>query len=764
MMYSSASLGNSLALASQLRAIMILQPKPNRYFLHFILFSVGVLALYGTTIPNWFNTLMGTGEDAMKNYFTLVYHVQHGGSFFWFTGMNYPYGEHLTYTDNQPLLALVLKTLNQIIPLAQSLPWLLPTCLILSFQIGSFYLFKSLEKLNVSTTPALLASIGIMLLSPQWARLGGHYALAHGFIIPLLIYLLISARSLKNSTAIITLLFLSGFIHPYFLVMGTLFTGLFLMLETLANKDRLNWKTWLIRALTTIIPIILFQLVMLVTDPVTDRPSAPFGYLFFRATLPSIVLPLYADYAIHVMRLFPGWTEYSNEGFFYIGASAILGTVVGIILWFFKNNGKMFLAWLNGHKLWLLLFSSIPVMMLSIGAPFIYEDFSSLLDHSGPLRQFRGIARFAFVFYYAVNIFAFGIVASSIKNTKFQKTGLALLILVLMIELIPYSSYIKSQTTSKFQVESEPISLDFSAFDAIFPMPYFHVGSEQFGTQNTSEIAAATMRLSLQTGLPIAAVQMSRTSLQQTVELLQLSAEQLTLHPFATSKKEEKWLIIVAPDMTANPSNIAILDKAKHIGAFSEYDLYSFSPASLREIHDEAVNRCMQVKNAPIISGDIDSLGVHFKSFDEIATETKFHGSGAMSFNRKDWFPIIEKGTFLKENESYELSFWIKYNQDHAVNTQVWFWERLNDNDLQFEVSEVAHHVSGFLGDWALCTYIITPTSPESTFEILLHRDEEMIVWVDEVLLRPLTLDVRTDSPYNLNNRYYKPIPENAVD
>jgi hypothetical protein len=547
--------------------------------------------------------------------------------------------------------------------------------------------------------------------------------------------------------------------------MGSLFTGLFLSFETIASNERKNWKTWLSRFTTFLLPIILFQLIMLFTDHVNDRPNAPFGYLYFRATFPSIILPLYADYAIYIMRLFPGWTAYSNEGFFYIGAVAIFGTLAGTIAWIFLHIRSFLFALIANQKLWLLMVASIPVMLLSIGVPFIYEDFTFLLELAGPLKQFRGIARFAFVFYYAINLFAFGIIAACIKSIKHQNIWLSLLTMVILLEVIPYRNYIINQTVSTFSTAADVSSIDLSLYDAILPIPYFHIGSEQFGTQNTSEIAANSMRLSLQTGMPIAAVQMSRTSLNQTVELLKLTTEQLELHPFAELKKDEQWLVLVDPQSEKSAGYSAILEKAIPIGSIPGFDLYSFSPAVLGEIHQESINRCKYGQEyIALIDRNIDTLDIHFESFNQQPSEIKFQGIGAKSFNRKDWFPIIENGTVLKEDGPYELSFWVKYNDEHAVNTQIWFWERLNGKDLQFKVSEIAHHVSGFHGDWVLCTYIIAPTNPESTFEVLLHRDEAMLIWVDEVLLRPLNVDVRTASSYNLNNRYYKPISENAVN
>src|ERR1700733_5463679 len=50
-------------------------------------------------------------NDSLKNYYTYVYHVKNDSSLFQFAGMNYPFGEHVVYTDCQPALTILLKAL-----------------------------------------------------------------------------------------------------------------------------------------------------------------------------------------------------------------------------------------------------------------------------------------------------------------------------------------------------------------------------------------------------------------------------------------------------------------------------------------------------------------------------------------------------------------------------------------------------------------------------------------------------------------------------
>src|SRR6187402_724409 len=45
----------------------------------------------------------------IKNYYTYLFHAKYDSDFWNFGGMNYPYYEHMVYTDGHPLLSLVIR-------------------------------------------------------------------------------------------------------------------------------------------------------------------------------------------------------------------------------------------------------------------------------------------------------------------------------------------------------------------------------------------------------------------------------------------------------------------------------------------------------------------------------------------------------------------------------------------------------------------------------------------------------------------------------
>ena len=98
------------------------------------------------------------------------------------------------------------------------------------------------------------------------------------------------------------------------------------------------------------------------------------------------------------------------------------------------------------------------------------------------------------------------------------------------------------------------------------------------------------------------------------------------------------------------------------------------------------------------------------------------------------------------------------------MNTQIWFWERKNDDELLFEATEIGDHITAIIGEWALVSYPFTPQTNQSDFEVLLHRDgPSMKVLIDEILFKPSNLNVHKPGKLNLNNRYYQPIESTVV-
>ncbi|MBL7931656.1 MAG: hypothetical protein JNL60_07135, partial [Bacteroidia bacterium] len=124
--------------------------------------------------------------DALKNYFAYDWHIHIDTGYSEYSGTNYPYGELFIYTDGNPLLAGLVKTLPFLKPYSIAI---YNISLLLSFILCAYFLFRIFRQFEITVSVSMLAAVGITVLCPQALRLTGHISLAYNFILPLVIFL-----------------------------------------------------------------------------------------------------------------------------------------------------------------------------------------------------------------------------------------------------------------------------------------------------------------------------------------------------------------------------------------------------------------------------------------------------------------------------------------------------------------------------------------------------------------------------------------------
>lgn len=151
-----------------------------------IIISVSAVALsFPDLVFSPSHCYISVNGDGGKNLFTFLYHVLNSKGLH-FTGMNYPYGEHIVFTDGQPLLSVALGYVPGITaPQAMAVMWL---AIAAGCVLSIVYLYRTLAYFRVMPPLALLFAVLIGLLSPQVLRLDGHYGLSYMFVVPMLFY------------------------------------------------------------------------------------------------------------------------------------------------------------------------------------------------------------------------------------------------------------------------------------------------------------------------------------------------------------------------------------------------------------------------------------------------------------------------------------------------------------------------------------------------------------------------------------------------
>ena len=376
-----------------------------------ILALLVILFFFGNILRNPNQTYFAPGGDGFKSYYGAIYHLECDSTYFKFEGMNYPYGESVFFTDNQPLLANTVKWIsNNMVDIRENIVGIINLSMIFSVLIAAIFLFLLFNELAVCWWFASLASVGICMLSPQIGRMAGHFSLSHLFWIPAMLYLIIrfSKKPGWGLSAIIALVgFLAASMQLYFIG----FYGLLLTFYWLFAK---NWfrESWIARRNSLLhwflqigVPFILLEILMISTDPMTDRTSHPYGFLTYLAHPVSVLLPGGTPYSF-VPKYIRVFNHIDWEAYAFIGIAAPSGSLTGTVLFLKKLfTGKDFWNVSSNSVLPAFFWASFVALLLSFGKYFpLYRLFYMLPMVS----SIRNPNKFLQVFQIAAGILAAG--------------------------------------------------------------------------------------------------------------------------------------------------------------------------------------------------------------------------------------------------------------------------------------------------------------------------------------------------------------------
>lgn len=177
--------------------------------------SAFLVLLYGPVLFHPDQYMFSTSGDGIKNYFTFAWHVRHDADWIHFGGVNYPFGDHVGYTDGHPLFSGLLGQWD----LVKKHPvGFINFCCALSPLLAVAVLYFLLLRCKVNAVLAAFGALCIVALNPQIDRMSGHFALSYAWVIPLFFLLLIKAVEKNSFLSHSLLIVYTGcmfFIHPY---------------------------------------------------------------------------------------------------------------------------------------------------------------------------------------------------------------------------------------------------------------------------------------------------------------------------------------------------------------------------------------------------------------------------------------------------------------------------------------------------------------------------------------------------------------------
>lgn len=728
-------------------------------------------------IINLNSKLLTGGSDGLQAYYTSLYHLKFDSEFWHFRGMNYPYGESVFFTNGQPLIINFLKLIQPILDVSNYVVAILNLLVILSFILCANYIYLIFKQLKVDTLWAILFALAITFLSPQLTRVNGHLTLAYICAVPIYIFYTIRfSQELSYSSSLklgfIALFFL--FIHPYFVIFYCFISFPFYLF--LLYSKRSNFLSMAKHAcFQIIIPILLF--IFLQKTSVDDRPKFPVGFLEFRANWEGIFFSpsaVYSDLYASFQLEYPEW-----EGIAYIGLFSVL-TALFILCYMFWNALRLkfktsFLI-TDNWQLNVLFFSSIAALIFSFAFPFNIHGLENYLKFTGPIRQFRGIGRFSWLFFYIINIVAVYLIFSFLKNKKATYKNAALTICFLILSLDIYSNLKankkESFTQSLFVKQNfwkEFKDIKSTNYQAIIPLPYFHVGSENVSLDPNSSIKEYVFSISYFTGLPITAVNLSRTSLSQTFENLAFISEPYKPLRYLKNCNKKPFLVIVRTN-ELDAKNLKFLENCTLIKRGKEFDIYKITPAKLI-----ANQKSLYHDVSKKIQGEKWFTNNDY-SISDTTLEIIFNGIKPLNkikqVNERFTFDELNNykkiGRFSldpKKEKKYELSFWVENFTEELIPrtfVELTYFDHAK-KVLQYDFFSYYERIQLIDGKKALIQFEMNLPDGLDSLDIYMRNvhitEPKTLLKVKNVLIKPINIDIYkkiNDTTFFYNNRVYE--------
>ncbi|MFD2784250.1 hypothetical protein [Hymenobacter rubripertinctus] len=498
-------------------------------------------------------------NDGAKNYYTFQAYVQQpwANGLRWFSMMNYPYGDYLFYTDNTPLLAVPVRLwshyLTDLRPYALDVyHWLLVS----GFLLSTVLLTAILRRLLRHWGLVVVFAVTLPWLSPQASRLlFGHFNLSYSWVLLLAIWGVLNLHERAGAgrpigrwvAGLVGGFVLAGLIHLYYLPLLAVVTGGFFAWWLLPRGRWLTRRPLaLAGAVLTLVPALTCLLIVRAVDGyyhLRSKGATGFNYEPWKLQVSA----LFRSPEYNAVRF---WVEARDQPSFesgaYLGAFVLFALTLYAAVWAVRPAaGRAFWTGWRGSVWWpflgLLLGAALISLLISVGTvynlnngAYTIHNYLNLFFYAQKISaittQFRVLARFSWVFFWAANLLVlagldFWLLSNRWTGRWLVAVGLVLLVVVDTRDAVKHYRHTvpNSLTNARYTPEISQLlrSVQPGQYQAILPVPYFHVGTEdlELTLDDDDPHSLHAYQLALRTNLPLMASKMSRTPPEHLVEL-----------------------------------------------------------------------------------------------------------------------------------------------------------------------------------------------------------------------------------------------------
>jgi len=721
--------------------------------------------------------LFSNHDDGLKTYYNFVWH-QNDNSLLELNSTNYPYGEFILYEGSSPFFNNLKNIIFKVIPsLNDYSVAILNLIVFLSYLCGVSFLYLIFIRFALPYYLSAISANAVILLSSQILLLNpaGHFWLSLVCYFPIGWFLLIkyfeSNRKIKWSLLISLNIFIWAFIHVY--LSNTLIffvAGVHLFKLIFNGKSYFNKQLLLHIFIQIFLPVILVITAYKTLDTHTDRIDMPF-LIEHIATFYSVFLsehtPLKSIYSLFfdLNKIYEyRWGEKGNYVGLIVNLSIITFVITTIIL-FVKRKIKVLQEFLP-LQYYPYLLASILLLLLSMLIPIrlLPMDFINMLPL---IKQFSGVGRFAWGFYYVVAVLSFIFIYNLLSKVRYGTIVFYILLIISFTEAVSYHSIVSKRIKihkNPFSInhirESEKIltKIDKNEFQAILPLPYYFKYNLPFKGSNFDNSIYASLVASTYSKLPIFSVFLSRPSVSEALSIYKMLMPVTYQKPIKQVVENGKDLAVIVYNKDTSLLSFnekILLKKAVPYLKNSNYSILSLSIDNLLKSVDTTLlgkyhnlKDSLHNKNGWMVS-DTTSF-IYYNNFDTLKSDIVYKGNGALKGLKKDY---IVAAKFFTQNidtsKEYVLTFWYyNYVWDQTFNSCIIRETDSLNNTLQWiSFSPVS---TSLIDDWwYFSEHKFKIKSNSGNITVMFHGGNYFKNWfvADELLIYPAGKDIfRTEN------------------
>ena len=455
--------------------------------------------------------------------------------------MGYPYTDNLIYADATTVLAVAVKFLG----LGAYAIQLYNLFFLLTFLMAPIIAFFLANELKIKAGLDILFALFVVWMNPMMMHWGEWSNLSLSLVYLLAFYLIVRAYKMKSyyklAMCTFLLILISSFIHLYyFLILNMVFAVAYFVIFFQREKQ-LSVFGFLgqLLAAATVVAIIYGS------DGLIDqRPDQILGVGSASST--AIISDYFRPYPyLSLPSIYSGsWNDSSP---LYLGGYFPL-LLLAVIVYFLINKSSAlcaYKAFFKNHALVSLTAASAICFFSSLGMKIFITPDISVYNFFNPLnylneliptfKQFRYVSRFGHVGFLGISLLSFVFLSHISTKFKLKSMGAAVVIcicLMMSIELLQvvifsYSRFDKDNLFSQEILDDRLPTLDTESFDAILPIPYYHVGAETKGLiiDDVDRWSRLTYMMAIKYKKPLMAQKTSRASVENTKRLFTIFSE-----------------------------------------------------------------------------------------------------------------------------------------------------------------------------------------------------------------------------------------------